>query len=170
MQNAGPADPAAPDEAARQFAKVRPKLIGLAYWMLGSRAEAEDIVQEVWLRWQIVDRSGIRSTTAFLMTMTIRLAINYAQSAQVRRETYVGPWLPEPVDTSLDPQAGTEQDETLGFAVLFLMEKLNPTERAAYILREAFDFPYALVAAIVQTSEGNARQLVCRARKHLKIE
>ncbi|MEU6346108.1 sigma factor [Streptomyces sp. NPDC046977] len=169
MEIAGPADPATLDDATRQFAKVCPKLIGLAYSMLGSRAEAEEIVQEVWLRWRGVDRSGSRSTTAFLMTMTIRLAIGCARSAQVRRETYVGPWLPEPVDTSLDPQVGTEQYETLSFAVLSLMEELNPTERAAYILREASDFPYALVAAIVQTSEGDARQLVRQAREHLKI-
>jgi hypothetical protein len=95
------------------------------------------------------------------------LCINLAQSAHTRRETYVGTWLPEPVDTSADPAIGAERDEALKLAVLLLLEKLSPTERAAYVLREAFDYPYRQIAEILQTEEANVRQLVSRARKHI---
>ena len=108
--------------------------------MLGSATEAEDLVQEVWLRWQTYDRSEVANPGAFLATATTRLAINELQSARERRETYIGPWLPEPVDTSADPYLGAERGEALEFAALLLMEKLTPNERAAYILREAFDY------------------------------
>ena len=138
--------------------------------MLGSAAEAEDVVQDAWLRWQTTDRSVVENAAAFLTTTTTGLAINVAQSAQARRETYVGPWLPEPVDTSADPQLGAERGEALQFAVLVLMEKLSPTERAAYILREAFDHPYQDIAEILRLSEENTRQLVSRARKHIADE
>lgn len=155
------------DEAARVFGRVRPRLFGIAYRMLGSVSEAEDIVQDGWLRWQATDRTRVRNADAFLATTVTRLAINAAQSARARRETYVGPWLPEPVDTSADPQLGAERAAALEFAVLVLLEKLTPTERAAYILREAFDYPYPRIAEIVDVSEAAARQLVSRARKHL---
>lgn len=155
------------DEAAAVFASVRPRLFGIAYRMLGSATEAEDVVQEAWLRWQGYDRATVRNPAAFLATTTTRLAINEAQSARARRETYVGPWLPEPVDTTSDPQLGAERDAALEFAVLVLLEKLTPTERAAYVLREAFDYPYPRIAEIVEVSEVAARQLVSRARKHL---
>ncbi|MGO4535692.1 RNA polymerase sigma-70 factor [Leifsonia sp. 2MCAF36] len=158
------------DAAARTFAAVRPRLFGIAYRMLGTVADAEDIVQDTWERWQSTDRSAVREPAAFLATATTRLAINQAQSARVRRETYVGPWLPEPVDTSADPLLGAERGEALEFAVLVLLEKLTPTERAAYVLREAFDYPYAQIAEIIQGSEASARQLVSRARKHLAEE
>ncbi|WP_393074018.1 RNA polymerase sigma-70 factor [Streptomyces sp. LN704] len=158
------------DRATRDFVAARPQLFGIAYRVLGSAVEAEDIVQEAWLRWQSTDRTDIREPAAFLATVTARLAINLAQSARVRRETYIGPWLPEPVDTSVDPQLGAERAEALDLAVLFLLEKLNPVERAAYVLREAFDYPYARIADILETSEANARQLVSRARKHLSAE
>jgi RNA polymerase sigma-70 factor (ECF subfamily) len=170
MQNSELQDPATLDETARHFMEVRPRLVAVADRMVGNMAEAEDVVQDVWLRWQGLDRSGIRSATAFLTTMTVRLAINCTQSSRVRRETCVEPWLPERVDAGADPWEGAEWDETLSLAVLHLMEKLNPTERAAYILREVFDYPYARVAAIVQTSEVNTRQLVSRARKRLSTE
>lgn len=135
--------------------------------MLGSVAEADDLVQDVWLRWQSTNRSVIQDPPAYLATTTTRLAINVAQSARVRREIYVGTWLPEPVDTSNDPWLGAERGEALELAVLLLLEKLAPTERAAYILREAFDYPYDQIAEVVHVSEENARQLVSRARKHI---
>ncbi|WP_431278692.1 RNA polymerase sigma-70 factor [Leifsonia poae] len=158
------------DDAAAVFLQTRSRLFGIAYRVLGSASDAEDIVQEAWLRWQGYDRSSVQDPAAFLATTTTRLAINFAQSARARRETYVGPWLPEPIDTSDDPALGAERGEALGFAVLLLLEKLPPTERAAYVLREAFDYPYPQIAEIIQSSEANARQLVSRARKHLATE
>lgn len=158
------------DQATRDFIAARPQLFGIAYRVLGSAVEAEDIVQEAWLRWQNTDRTAIHEPAAFLATVTTRLAINFAQSARMRRESYIGPWLPEPVDTSVDPQLGAERAEALDLAVLFLLEKLNPVERAAYVLREAFDYPYKQIADILETSEANTRQLVSRARKHLSAE
>jgi RNA polymerase sigma-70 factor (ECF subfamily) len=158
------------DEAASIFTGVRPRLFGIAYRMLGSASEAEDLVQDVWLRWQTTDRSVVRHPGAFLATTTTRLAINELQSARVRRETYIGPWLPEPVDTSADPFLGAERGEALELAVLVLMEKLTPQERAAYVLREAFDYPYPQIAEILQATEPAVRQLVSRARKHVAGE
>jgi RNA polymerase sigma-70 factor, ECF subfamily len=158
------------DHAASVFASVRPRLFGIAYRMLGSSAEAEDIVQDVWLRWQAYDRSTVLDPPAFLATTTTRLAINVARSARARHETYVGPWLPEPVDTAADPALGAERGEALELAILLLLEKLSPTERAAYVLREAFDYPYSQIADILQMKEANARQLVSRARKHIVVE
>jgi RNA polymerase sigma-70 factor (ECF subfamily) len=158
------------DEAATVFTGVRPRLFGIAYRMLGSAGEAEDLVQDVWLRWQATDRDVVRNPGAFLATTTTRLAINELQSARARRETYIGPWLPEPVDTSADPFLGAERGEALELAVLLLMEKLTPQERAAYVLREAFDYPYPQIADILQSSEPAVRQLVSRARKHVTGE
>ena len=141
------------EQAAAVFTSLRPRLFGIAYRMLSSATEAEDLVQEVWLRWQKCDRSAVDNPAAFLATTTTRLAINALQSARVRRETYIGPWLPEPVDTSADPYLGAERGEALEFAALLLMEKLTPNERAAYVLREAFDYPYAQIAGILHLSE-----------------
>jgi RNA polymerase sigma-70 factor (ECF subfamily) len=155
------------DEASDAFTRVRPRLFGIAYRMLGSVAEAEDVVQDTWLRWQGADREAVCNPDAFLATTATRLAINEATSARARRETYAGPWLPEPVDTSADPQLGAERRAALEFAVLVLLERLSPTERAAYVLREAFDYPYPRIAEVVEVSEAAARQLVSRARKHL---
>jgi RNA polymerase sigma-70 factor (ECF subfamily) len=138
--------------------------------VLGSSAEAEDVLQEAWLRWQHTDRGAVREPKAFLATVTARLAINLAQSARVRRESYTGPWLPEPIDTRADPQLGAERAEALDLAVLFLLERLNPVERAAYVLREAFDYPYRQIADMLETSETNTRQLVSRARKRISSE
>jgi RNA polymerase sigma-70 factor (ECF subfamily) len=155
------------DDAAAVFAEVRPRLFGIAYRMLGSATDAEDLLQDVWLRWQTADRSAVRNPTAYLATATTRLAINAGKTARARRETYVGPWLPEPVDTAADPQLGAERGAALELAVLLLLEKLTPTERAAYVLREAFDYPYDQIAEIVRTSQVAARKLVSRAREHL---
>jgi RNA polymerase sigma-70 factor (ECF subfamily) len=135
--------------------------------MLGSSAEAEDLVQDVWMRWQSSDREAIHDAAAYLATITTRLAINLIQSARSRREAYSGIRFPEPVDTSADPGLGAQRNEALEFAVLLLLEKLAPTERAAYILREAFDYPYDEIGEILKVSENNARQLVARARKHM---
>ena len=155
------------DGGLAPFCNVRPRLFGIAYRMLGSAAEAEDIVQDVWLLWQSTNRSVVENPPAFLATTTTRLCINLAQSARSRRETCIGTWLPEPVDTSADPGLGAERREALRLAVLVLLEKLSPTERAAYILREAFDYSYRQIADILQMEEANTRQLVSRARKHI---
>ncbi|MFV2179525.1 RNA polymerase sigma-70 factor [Actinomadura sp. LOL_016] len=158
------------DRVAAAFAGMRPRLFDIAYRMLGSAAEAEDLVQDVWVRWQTYDHGTVADPAAFLATTTTRLAINVLQSARVRRETYVGPWLPEPVATEDDPCLGAERAEALSLAVLLLLERLSPTERAAYVLREAFGYAYSQIADIVQVSEAAARQLVSRARKHLRSE
>lgn len=157
-------------EATRAFAEARPRLFGIAYRMLGSATEAEDLVQEVWVRWQTADRAAVLNPAAYLATATTRLAINALQSARARRETYVGPWLPEPVDTSADPYLGAERGEALEFAVLTLLERLTSNERAAYVLREAFDYPYAQIADILALKEPAVRQLVSRARRRVTVE
>jgi RNA polymerase sigma-70 factor (ECF subfamily) len=156
------------DAAVATFTAARPRLFGIAYRMLGSVAEAEDIVQEAWLRWQQTDRAEVRNPAGFLTTVTTRLALNTAESARVRREQYAGPWLPEPVDTSADPSLGAERAEALELAVLVLLEKLGPEQRAAYVLREAFAYSYDDIAEILGTSTANARQLVSRAKKHVQ--
>ena len=144
-------------------------MFGIAYRMLGSVSEAEDIVQDAWIRWQGTTET-IDNPGAFLATVVTRLSLNALDSARARRETYVGPWLPEPVDTSADPLLGAERAEALSLAVLLLLERLTPAERAAYVLHEAFDYPYARVAEVLETSEANARQLGSRARKHIEQE
>lgn len=154
-------------EALEVFEGTRKRLFGIAYRVLGSAAEAEDVVQETWLRWQQTDRERVREPAAFLTTTTTRLAINVLQSARVRRETYIGPWLPTPVDTSDDPLLGAERAEALELAILTLMERLKPMERAAYVLREAFGYPYDRIAEIIESTEVASRQLVSRARRHL---
>ncbi|GGN48087.1 RNA polymerase sigma factor [Streptomyces albiflavescens] len=155
------------EEAVSVFVQHRARLFGIAYRILGSAVEAEDVVQEVWLRWQNADRSVVVSPVAFLSSTATRLAINVAQSARVRRETYIGPWLPEPIDTSADPEVGAQRAEALELALLLVLETLSPTERAAYVLREAFDYAYAEIAEILQLSLVNVRKIVSRARKHL---
>lgn len=155
------------DEGLGVFHVVRPRLFGIAYRMLGSAFEAEDVVQDVWVRWQSTNRGAIQDPPAYLVTSATRLSINVLQSARVRREAYVGTWLPEPVDTTADPRLGAERTEALELAVLLLMEKLSPAERAAYVLREAFDYSYEQIAEILQVTEDNSRQLVSRARKHI---
>jgi RNA polymerase sigma-70 factor, ECF subfamily len=155
------------DDVLSTFMSVRPRLFGIVYRMLRSAAEAEDVVQDVWVRWQTADHSQVRDAGAFLVTTATRLAINVMQSARSRRETYVGPWLPEPVDTSTHPGLGAERREALELGVLRLLENLSPMERTAYILREAFDYPYRDIAHVLRLEEANARQVVTRARRHL---
>jgi RNA polymerase sigma factor (sigma-70 family) len=155
------------DDGLTAFMSVRPRLFGIAYRMLGSAAEAEDIVQDVWVRWQTADRSQVREAAAFLVTTATRLAINVMQSARSRRETYVGPWLPEPVDPGTNPCVGVERRQALSCGVQLLLEKLTSIERAAYILREAFDYSYRDIAKVLGLAEANARQVVTRARQHI---
>jgi RNA polymerase sigma-70 factor (ECF subfamily) len=158
------------DTALAEFEQVRPRLFGIAYRMMGTATEAEDVLQDTWLRWQRTDRSVVRDPGAFLATTATRLAINALTSARATRETYIGPWLPEPVSTADDPALGAERSEALEMAVVLLLERLAPRERAAYVLREAFDYPYREIADLLETSEPNARQLVRRARDHIVRE
>lgn len=155
------------DEGLVAFMSVRPRLFGIAYRMLGNTAEAEDVVQDVWIRWQTADRRVVRNAAAFLATTATRLAINVMQSARSRRESYIGPQQPEPVDTGTDPAAGAERRERLEAGILLLLEKLSPAQRAAYILREAFDYPYREIGKLIRLEEANARQVVTRARQHV---
>jgi RNA polymerase sigma factor (sigma-70 family) len=156
-----------PDDGLSAFISARPRLFGIAYRMLRSAAEAEDIVQDVWVRWQTTDRNPVRNPLAFLVAATTRLAINVLHSARARREICSGSWLPELIDTTPDPGVWAERGEALNSAVLLLLEKLSPTERAAYVLREAFNYPHREIAAILRVEEPNARQLVTRAREHV---
>jgi RNA polymerase sigma-70 factor, ECF subfamily len=149
------------------FEAVRPRLFGIAYRTLESVADADDVVQDAWIRWQRTDRDQVRDTAAFLATTTKRLALNVAQSARARHETSYQPWHPEQVDVRADPSLGAERREALEQAMLTLSERLSATERAAYVLREAFDYPYRHIADVLATSEANARQLVTRARIRL---
>lgn len=170
MASSAVEDPSGADieSAIGTFNESRSRLFGIAYRMLGSVAEAEDIVQEAWLRWQQTDRSNVRNPAGFLTTVTARLALNSVASARVRREQYVGSWLPEPVDTSADPSLGAEKAEALEAAVLMLLEKLAPEHRAAYVLREAFGYSHGEIAEILDTTPANARQLFSRAKKHVQ--
>jgi RNA polymerase sigma-70 factor, ECF subfamily len=152
------------------FQAVRPRLFGIAYRTLESASDADDVVQDAWIRWQGTDRTKVRDTAAFLATTTKRLALNVAQSARMRRETYIDPWHPELVEDQVDPMHGAEQREALALALRTLMERLSAGERAAYLLREAFDYPYRRIARVLATSEANARQLATRARLHLAGE
>ncbi|MFI0405739.1 sigma-70 family RNA polymerase sigma factor [Actinomadura sp. 3N508] len=155
------------EQATSEFTRTRPRLFGIAYRMLGSAAEAEDVVQDTWLRWQHADRPAIANPAAYLALITTRLAINITKSARSRREIHLGAWLPEPADSGADPAVEAERAEALELALLLLLQRLTPTERAAYILREAFDYPYPRIAGILQVSSANTRQLVSRARKRL---
>jgi RNA polymerase sigma-70 factor (ECF subfamily) len=159
-------EPAVSDEDAATFEAVRPRLFGVAYRILGRAAEAEEVVQDTWIRWHGADRRAVRNTTAFLTTASARLALNVAESARAQHEAATG-WMPEPVDAGGDPTVGAERDEALELAVRTLSERLSPTERAVFVLREAFDYPYRQVADVLGLSEANARQLLVRARARL---
>ena len=152
------------------FHAARPRLFGIAYRILGNTLDAEDVVQDTWIRWQGTDRTKVRDARAFLATTTRRLAINLTQSARARHETYIGPWLVEPADTAADPALDVEQAEAVDLAVRTLLESLSGTERAAYLLREAFEYPYKRISHVLAVSEINARQLVTRARGRLAGE
>ncbi len=152
------------------FEPHRPRLLGLAYRMLGSMAEAEDAVQEAYLRWHAADRASVSDARAFLMTTTTRICLDVLRSARVRREEYVGPWLPDPViDTaSLAPDAQTELSEDLSVALLLALERLSPLERAAFLLHDVFDYSFAQVADALGRNEAACRQLASRARTRVR--
>ena len=152
------------------FVHVRPRLFGIARRVLGSASDADDIVQEAWIRWHESDRSLVRDPGAFLATTTTRLALNVGQSARARRETDFGERLVDLVDPGADPVRGAEQREALARALWTVLETLSPTERAVYVLREGFDYPHRRIAEALGLSEANARQLVTRARRHIARE
>ncbi|MGW1375527.1 RNA polymerase sigma-70 factor [Streptomyces sp. NPDC002446] len=160
------------DSATDVFEEHRSVLFGVAYRMLGRVADAEDVVQDAWLRWSGADRTQVREPRAFLVRTTTRLAIDRLRQVQSRRESYVGPWLPEPLATDF---AGTVPDsaertvfaESVTLAVLVTMESLSPLERAVFVLREAFGYPYAEIAEALDRSEAAVRQLAGRARRHV---
>ncbi|RME63873.1 MAG: RNA polymerase sigma-70 factor [Alphaproteobacteria bacterium] len=156
-------------DIAESFARCRGRLLGLAYRMLGSRADAEDIVQDAYLRVSSAG-SDIRNAEAFLTTAVTRLCLDHLKSARARREVYVGPWLPEPVldADALTPETTREIADDLSFALLLTLEKLSPGERAAFLLHDVFDMPFARIAAMLDKSEAACRQLAARARKAFK--
>jgi RNA polymerase sigma-70 factor (ECF subfamily) len=152
------------------FEPYRRRLLGLAYRMLGSIADAEDAVQDTYLRWHAADRGKVLDPRAFLMTTTTRICLDMLTSARARREEYVGPWLPEPVvDTpSLAPDSRTELAEDLSIALLLTLDRLSPLERAAFLLHDVFDFAFSEVATTLERSEAACRQLAARARSHVR--
>ncbi len=150
------------------FGRERQRLLGLAYRMLGSWAEAEDAVQEAWLRWHRTEAAEIRSPAAWLTTAVTRICIDELRSARIAREQYVGTWLPEPVATEdAGPDGRIEMLDGLEVALLVVLERLAPAERAAFLLREVFDYGYDEIAAILGKSEAACRQLVSRARRRV---
>jgi RNA polymerase sigma-70 factor (ECF subfamily) len=157
------------DEAVAVFAEVRPRLHAIAARILHNDDEADDIVQDAWLRWQFCDRAAVENPTAFLVTMTKRLAINSLNSARSRREYYVGDWLTEPVDPDDGPTMVPEHDEALEHGVHYLLEHLSSVERAAFVLRQALEYPYEKIASILHLSEANTRQIVSRAGRRLNV-
>ncbi|MFD7661206.1 RNA polymerase sigma-70 factor [Streptomyces sp. NPDC059788] len=168
------------DSATDVFQEHRPVLLGVAYRMLGRVADAEDVVQEAWLRWSSADREQVREPRAYLVRVTTRLAIDRLRQVQARREAYVGPWLPEPLATefgaTLGATTGAAADtaeravlaESVTLAVLVVMESLSPLERAVFVLREAFGYPYAEIATVLERGEAAVRQLAGRARRHVE--
>jgi RNA polymerase sigma-70 factor (ECF subfamily) len=163
--------PAEPGELDDVYAALRPLRLSIAYEMVGSVGEAEDIVQEAFLRFhrEVAKGAEIASPKAWLSTVTTRLAINHVKSARVRREAYVGPWLPEPLLTDAAPDVArqVETADALSMAFLVLLERLSPVERAVLLLRDVFDFGFDEIADIVGKSENNCRQIAVRARRHV---
>src|SRR6186997_3435162 len=157
-------------DPSASFEPHRRRLRGLAYRMLGSMAEAEDAVQETYLRWHGADRNNVSNPRAFLMTTTTRICLDMLSSARARREEYVGPWLPEPVvDTAaLAPDSRTELAEDLSVALLLTLDRLSPLERAAFLLHDVFDFSFSEVAGALERSDAACRQLAARARAHVR--
>ncbi len=150
------------------FEALRPRLMGVAYRILGSVTDAEDVLQDAWMRWSRTDADHVENPEAYLVTVVGRRATDQLRQAKRRRESYTGPWLPEPVtnerDPALDPEAAAELADSLSMALLVVLETLSPLERAAFVLREVFDRPYPEVAATLGRSEQAVRQLVHRAR------
>jgi RNA polymerase sigma-70 factor (ECF subfamily) len=158
------------DEALRHFETCRPHLIGLAYRMLGTMSEAEDIVQEAFLRWYRDDRRTVAAPRAYLSRIVTRLSLDHLKSARVKRESYVGVWLPEPlIQAAIDgTEAATALADDLSVAMLLALERLSPLERAAFLLHDVFDLPFTAVAETLGRNEAACRQLVVRARRHVR--
>ena len=154
---------------ADAFEQARPRLLGIAYRMLGSRAEAEDVVGDVAERWTTAAHDEIREPEAWLVTVTTRRALDVLRSARLQREEYPGVWLPEPVATAPDPQLDVERLETLTIGFLVLLERLTPIERAVFVLHDALGYPYDVVAEAVGRSEAACRQALHRARHHVTV-
>jgi len=157
-------------DPAVTFEPHRRRLLGLAYRMLGSISEAEDAVQDAYLRWHAIDRDTVSDVRAFLTTITTRICLDTLKSARARRETYVGPWLPEPVlnTGALAPDTQSELAEDLSIALLLALDRLSPLERAAFLLHDVFDFSYSELATTLERSEAACRQLAARAREHVR--
>lgn len=165
--------PHIPDDALDAFAAARPKLFSIAYRMLGTRADAEDVLQDAWLRWHNTDRSTLQSAEAWLVTVVTRLAIDRLRVAKTEREHYVGWWLPEPLVEEIDertPEAVAELAGELSVALMWVLERLSPEERAAFLMRQAFDQDYSDIAALLGKSEAACRQLVHRATERVQQE
>jgi len=160
------------DERDAQFTAARPMLFAIAYRMVGSVMDAEDLVQDAYLRWREAPETEVRTPLAYLTTIVTRLAINQLTAARTRRETYVGPWLPEPLvtDQSTDAAASAELAESLSMAFLVLLERLAPVERAVFLLHDVFDLDYAEIARIVEKTETNCRQILARARERVATD
>ncbi|MCX5329148.1 sigma-70 family RNA polymerase sigma factor [Streptomyces sp. NBC_00140] len=158
------------DRATSVFIDARPGLLRIARQILGNTSDAEDVIQETWLRWLGTDRTVVGSPSALLRTTTVRLAINVVQSAWRRRESCSSPWLLDLVDGHATPEAVAEQQDAVERAVLLLMETLTPTQRAAYLLREGFGHPYVRISELLGLSVANARQQVSRAQQRLAAD
>ncbi|MEV3989910.1 RNA polymerase sigma-70 factor [Streptomyces sp. NPDC049837] len=155
------------DPATEAFVAHRNLLFTVAYEMLGSAADAEDVLQETWLRWVGVDPGQVRDRRAYLVRITTRQSLNRLRAMKRRREAYVGPWLPEPLLTAPDVAEEVELADSVSMAMLLVLETLSPTERAVFVLREVFDLPYDDIAAAVDKSPDAVRQIAHRARKHV---
>ncbi|HLI69735.1 MAG TPA: RNA polymerase sigma-70 factor [Ktedonobacteraceae bacterium] len=158
-----------PEDTAHIFQQYRLLLFSIAYRMLGSATDAEDIIQDAFVRWLQSDDKDIQSPKAYLSTIVVRLCLDQLRSSREQREVYVGPWLPEPIATGQMPELSetAAQAESLSLAFLLMLEKLNPLERAIFLLREVFEYEYGEIAAIVEKSEANCRQIFHRAQQHL---
>ena len=158
------------DNHTADFNSIRPRLFGIAYRMLGSRAEAEDILQDAYLRWHEADRAGLRSAEAWLVTVVTRLCIDRLRSAKIEREAYIGPWLPEPLVSTepATPEAIAELASDVSVAFLTMLERLAPEERAAFLLHQVFDFDYPEIAGMLDKTQTACRQLVHRARERVQ--
>lgn len=150
------------------FQEHRALLFTVAYEMLGSVADAEDVVQDTWLRWSATDRGDVADPKAYLVRIATRLSLNRLRTLRNRRETYVGPWLPEPILTSPDAATDVERMEDVSMAMLVVLETLSPLERAVFVLHDVFGFSYSEVAAALDRSEAAVRQLAHRAREHVQ--
>jgi RNA polymerase sigma-70 factor (ECF subfamily) len=162
-----------PEQRAEEFEALRPRLFGIAYRMTGSVSDAEDACQDAWLRWQRVDRDTVDNAEAYLVRVVTRLALDRLQSAQHRRETYVGPYLPEPIvadDLSTQPEVAAELADSLTFAFLVLLDELDPRERAVLLLHDVFGYPFDEIGAMVGLSPAACRQLASRTRRKLDHE